>query len=362
MSVGKRPGSKFYWMSFVFNGQKIQKSTKCTNKREAEAVEAAFRTQLAKKEVGIEPKKKIPTFKEAITEFINWCQIQHAQKPNTIIGYNASCKSLLEYFDHSAQLDSISSQDVEKFKMWRKSQPDKRKTKTPKSKVKGGLAGASVNRQIACLKVIFNYFIKNGFITKNPASGIKLLPENLTRWKVISEDTERRYLLAASDPLQSIATLMLETGCRPEELFRLERKNVNLFEKWIFIPFGKTRSARRRIPLSDRAFGVLAHQMRECVNEYIFINERTGKPITDVKKAHASAIKRSGIEYFRLYDLRHTFASRMAMAGVDLVTLKDLLGHSALDMVLRYAHANEEHRTLAIKKLERARLKKAGNF
>lgn len=102
--------------------------------------------------------------------------------------------------------------------------------------------------------------------------------------------------------------------------------------------------------------------MRECDNQYIFVNERTGKPITDVKKAHVSAIKRSGVETFRLYDLRHTFASRMAMAGVDLVTLKDLLGHSALNMVLRYAHANEEHRTLAIQKLESVRLKKAGNF
>ena len=69
MSVGKRPNSRYYWMQFTFNGQKFQKSTKCTNRRDAEAVEAAYRTQLAKSEVGITPKIKIPTFAEAMTEW-----------------------------------------------------------------------------------------------------------------------------------------------------------------------------------------------------------------------------------------------------------------------------------------------------
>jgi integrase len=76
------------------------------------------------------------------------------------------------------------------------------------------------------------------------------------------------------------------------------------------------------------------------------------KPILKVNNAHYSALERSKVRDFRLYDLRHTWASRVAMAGVDLVTLAALLGHSKLAMVTRYAHPTEEHQFAAVKKLQ----------
>jgi integrase len=71
-----------------------------------------------------------------------------------------------------------------------------------------------------------------------------------------------------------------------------------------------------------------------------------------VNNAQSGALKRSNIDRCRLYDFRHTYASRMAMAGVDLVTLAALLGHSRIQMVMRYAHPTEEHQFAAAKKLE----------
>jgi integrase len=74
--------------------------------------------------------------------------------------------------------------------------------------------------------------------------------------------------------------------------------------------------------------------------------------IIKLNNAHRGALQRSKIEPFRLYDLRHTFATRAAEAGVDLVTLASLLGHSRIQMVMRYAHPTEEHQINAIRKIE----------
>jgi integrase len=71
-----------------------------------------------------------------------------------------------------------------------------------------------------------------------------------------------------------------------------------------------------------------------------------------VNNAHDAALKRSKVAHFRLYDLRHTWATRAAMSGIDLVTLAAMLGHSRIQMVLRYAHPTQEHQNQAMQRLE----------
>jgi integrase len=108
--------------------------------------------------------------------------------------------------------------------------------------------------------------------------------------------------------------------------------------------------------LTARAKTVLVRRLRLGEGDYLFAGGRggikTGKPIVKLNNAHTATLRRAGTMKFRLYDLRHTFASRMAMAGVDLVTLAALLGHSRVQMVMRYAHPIEEHKIDAIQKLE----------
>lgn len=82
MALYKR--GKTWWMSFIFKGDRIQITTKCTNIRDAETVERAYRTQLAKGEVGVKVKKPAPTFKAAMKEFQSWVKVEHRSKPNTI--------------------------------------------------------------------------------------------------------------------------------------------------------------------------------------------------------------------------------------------------------------------------------------
>ncbi|HJR06630.1 MAG TPA: tyrosine-type recombinase/integrase [Pyrinomonadaceae bacterium] len=362
MSVYKQKGSAVWWMKFMYEGQVIRKSTKCRNKRDAEEVERAYRTQLAKNEVGIEEKKPVPMFKEAIREFLDRSQIDHAGKRNTMRRTETSSKALLRFFD-GKRLDAITVEEVEKFKDWRrrqKKQPPHRKLqKQKRATTTKPIKPATVNRELACLRAMINHFIRNDVLVKNPVSRVKFLKEDNELMRVVTDDEERLYLLAASQPLRDVAVIMIETGMRPEEVCRLERRHVHLNEGYIFNPFGKTKAARRKLPLSRRAAEVLRYRLASTQGAFVFPSTRGGdepsKPIVKLNAAHNGAVTRAKLEPFRLYDLRHTFATRAAEAGVDLVTLAALLGHSRVQMVMRYAHPSEKHQFEAIRAMEASR-------
>ena len=104
---------------------------------------------------------------------------------------------------------------------------------------------------------------------------------------------------------------------------------------------------------TERADEVLRSRLAKFKGEYLFPGRGVeDQPIVKVNNAHAGTLKRCGVRRFRLYDLRHTWATRAAMAGIDLVTLAAMIGHSRVQMVMRYAHPTEEHQFNAMQKLQ----------
>lgn len=263
MALYKR--GKTWWMSFNFNGKHIQKSTKTTSKRTAETIESAYRTQLAKGEVGIETKPDAPDFTSAITEFLAWSAVEHKSKPNTVRSYNSTSKALIEFFGKTS-IDEIEPGNVEKFKQWRSKQKTKpRREPKPKKAVKSKdkkddktkakpkakptfLRPATINRELALLKILFNFFIKKDILIKNSVSRVKLLSEDNEQMRVLSLDEEKLYLMAASQPLQDFATIMVDTGMRPEEVSRIERKNVFLSQGLSVYSFRQNKDRKTQNP------------------------------------------------------------------------------------------------------------------
>jgi hypothetical protein len=95
VSVYKRQDSEYYWFKFSFGGKLYQRPAKVRNRREAERIEAAFRTMLANGEVGIEDQKPVPTLREFSQSFIDFVQTRHANKPETVKFYASRLKRLL---------------------------------------------------------------------------------------------------------------------------------------------------------------------------------------------------------------------------------------------------------------------------
>jgi integrase len=241
-------------------------------------------------------------------------------------------------------LDRITPEGVEGFKTQRTAQ---------KGKATGRLLRpGTVNRELACLKAMFNFAIKGDLVLKNPVARVRFLPEHNEQMRVLTFTEQQQYLAAAPPALHDIAVLMLETGMRPEEVYRIEKESVHLEGGYVFNPVGKTKAARRKIPLTKRAIQVLEVRLRAAQGAYLFpYDGDPNRAIPKINNAHDRALKRSGVRKFRLYDLRHT--CRAAMSGIDPVTLAALLGHSRIQMVLRYAHPTEEHQAEAVRRLER---------
>jgi integrase len=165
----------------------------------------------------------------------------------------------------------------------------------------------------------------------------------------VSFQEELAYLSKASQPLRDIAQTILDTGLRPDEVFRIRVENIDFAARTIFNPFGKTKAARRTVTMTEAVWTALKGRVKAAKGNYVFPSKKnTDRPIASVRKAHNAAIRRALIKpHFVLYDLRHTFATRAVAAGVDLPTLSAMLGHTSITMTMRYVHPAAEQKRLA---------------
>jgi len=152
--------------------------------------------------------------------------------------------------------------------------------------------------------------------------------------------------------LRDIVLVALNTGMRKGEIFNLKWQDVDLDLRMIHVSDSKNYEARD-IPMNDILYKTLKalREKAEEGQEYVFVNPKTGRPY-DLKRSFKTALKRAGIEDFTFHDLRHTFASHLVMNGVDLMTVKELLGHKDIKMTMRYSHLSPDHKRVAVKRIE----------
>jgi integrase len=205
----------------------------------------------------------------------------------------------------------------------------------------------------------------------SPVTGRKLKqPEGRVRWITRSE-SEALIRAAESEPraphLADFIRLALHTGCRKRELLGLEWKRIDLEGCLFRLEAEHTKTARRRsIPLNAVARDVIANRLRfqaqYCPTSPWVFAHKDGRRIKDVKRAFTSACRHAGITDLRIHDLRHTCAAWLVSAGIPLTEVRDLLGHSTVNMTEQYAHLAPVNVRAAVTVLENAsRFGHAGN-
>ncbi len=182
---------------------------------------------------------------------------------------------------------------------------------------------------------------------------VKPLKDNNRRLRFLSKEECQELISHCTGNTKAIVITALNTGCRKGEILSLKWDNVDL--KHGFISLIETKNGERReIPINETLRGTLQGITRRLDVPHVFYDAVTGKPYQDVKRSFNTALRRAGIKDFHFHDLRHTFASHLVMAGVDITTVSRLLGHKSLTMTLRYSHLAPEHMSKAVDILDSA--------
>ena len=344
MAIFKR--GRVYWYHFIFNGQHIQESTKQGNPRVARQMEAAHRTSLAKGEVGIRERKAIPTLDEFCRKRVEpWARALFEKTSiNTWRWYRAGLRSIYDYSPLAGlKLDEITGETGANFAAHRQAR---------------GLEVASVNASTRILRRVLKLAVEWGLITTAPK--LKLLRGERHRERVISPDEEAKYFLAASDTLRSVATILADTGMRPDECYRLRWENVSFTNGRngsVQIMHGKTAAARRILPMTLRVREILERRWNDAgrpLEGFVWpAPTKTGRiDHSTLKKQHTRAFqvlneeaKKSGqrpIKPFVLYSFRHSFLTRLAESGCDAWTMARVAGWSDISISKRYVHPSED--------------------
>jgi integrase len=195
-----------------------------------------------------------------------------------------------------------------------------------------------------------NRAVEWGKIEFNPILKVKKFREPDGRERILTAEEMRCLIDAAPAHLKPVLVIALNTGMRRNEILSLKWANINPGQRFIFI--GDSKSGKsRKVPMNGMVIEAFKQIPRN--SEYVFFNPETKGPIKDVKTAFKSACGKAKINGLRLHDLRHTAASRMVEAGIDLVTVSKILGHSSIQMTMRYAHPTPENMQRAVDSLEK---------
>jgi site-specific recombinase XerD len=223
-----------------------------------------------------------------------------------------------------------------------------------------GISKSTANRYHALMSSIYKFAVDAGKLSFNPLSKAERFKENPSRVRWLKPEEEASLREAILDPDDQEVTkeqcmahleefnLALHTGMRRGEQFFLEWKNVDLNRGNLKVT-GKT--GQRHIVANRSALSALRFLAIGRAKEKYVSPDATDEAKRDSRRWLEEALEKAGIDDFHWHDIRHTFASRLVMRGVDIRTVQELLGHKSIVQTMKYSHLAQDHRQSAVEKM-----------
>lgn len=345
MSVNRRKDTGKWQIDRSIDGERYRVTiTEAQNKSEALAAEKTWLRQQFDRKYSATVKRK------KFVDYVNEVFLPYSRtNKRSYIDDVYMCKVFCEFFK-GYFLDEITPQLVEDYKRWRVEGVTRKGTRRSRGRV---------NRELNSLSRIFSLAVDDELLSSNPARKKRFkLDDERKRFLSVYEEDRLMRALEANERTRMIVTIALYTGMRRGEIFNLRWRDVDFDRELIHVRNTKT-AKDRSIPITPRVQDVLAIlKQKSNYNEYVFVRTkntvkkdlRRENPLS-IDRAFKNALKDAGIKDFRFHDLRHSAGTRLADAGVPMIVIADILGHSDLRTTKRYTHATDPARREAMKKL-----------
>jgi len=320
------------------NGKRRQETIGPSRKL-AEATLCKRRVAIAEgKNLDVVKKEKIK-FEDFAEEYLN---IHSRQHKKSWITDSYHINDLKRFFG-GKYLFAITPQDIEHFRMQRLNE---RISVSKNALIPKYISASTVNRQMGTLRGMFNKAVAWGKLQTNPMKSVQFLKEPQGRLRFLEKEEIVKLLANCNKNIRPIVVLALFTGMRRGEILGLKWHDIDV-KRNIITLLDTKNGDKREVPMNEQVKTALIRVRKNPDSAYIFCEEN-GKPWQDIRKSFSTALKKSGINNFRFHDLRHTFASQLVMSGVDLNTVRELMGHKDITMTLRYSHLAPSHKQQAV--------------
>jgi integrase len=341
MGVFKKQG--VFWIDYYVNGQRKRERIG-PDKRLAETVLKKRKVAIAEGKF-LERKRPITTsFDELAAAYLSYARDNKRSWDRD----QTSIKKLAELFA-GQRLTEITPASVERYKALRlASTTINGRHPTP----------ATLNRELACLKHMFNVGrkglidLKGGMPSDNPVSSVKFLDEQNIRDRVLTREEFDRMLKASPDYLKPILQCAYHTGMRKAEILHLTWDRVDLKSGFIRLKETDTKtSERRHIPIGRELRGIL-ERLPIAIDAHDHVFTRQGQPIKSIREIFTRVCRDAGLSDVVFHDLRHTATTNLRRAGVDALTAMRITGHKTMAVFKRYNTINEDDLTTAQRRMD----------
>lgn len=321
-----------YWIDYRLNGQRKRECIG-PNEKVAEAVLESRKLEIfLQKSFNVKKVPNSPYFEDFVKEYIEHTkQKKKSWRRDLIV-----IKSAAPHFN-GMRIDDITSATVTVYKAKRADE----------------VKPATVNRELACLRHMFNLAVKWGRAGYNPVKEVKVLKTEKRPEKILNDDEVERLISSAKGQTRDVIMVALNTGMKLGEILSLKWEDVDFTEGVVTVRGAKKRE--RKIPMNTAIFDRFREIKRLDRCPYIFADPKTGQPIKKIEKSFKTAINKAGLQGCTFHDLRHSFGKRLIQNGVDPLTVKELLGHSTLEATKRYLQSTPEKKKEAVELLSSIR-------
>lgn len=329
MAVYKAKNGKWY-CQFMVKGKRVHKlldgATDIEKAKELEDGER-YKTRLIQNGLLKEDKKRYN-----LTFMVN----RYKERSKLLATYKDSERQAdewLEYFGKNKDIEEIKPSDIESYIRHLKTR---------------GLKNVSVNRQLAGIKRAYNIMIDDDLITYNPCRKIKPLVDDSRRTQYLTKDEWERLKKELPPETLAIVSVALLTGFRRRNVLQLRWEQIDMNLRTIELLKSENKGKKHiKQSISDALYNLLL-TLEPKKSGFVFVNPKTNKPYTTIKKSFNNALDRAGIIDFRFHDLRRTVGTWLLTSGVDIRTVQNILAHSDVKTTERYLALTSEQNIKAM--------------